>query len=202
MHEFLTVGHSSHSTDRFLELLLLHGVSSIADVRSVPMSRFAPQFNQEAIRASLKEHKVRYAFLGRELGARSDDPTCYEEGKVQYGRLEATDLFRQGIARLESVEEHEVVAIMCTEKDPLCCHRTLLISRVLYERGHDIKHILGDCSLEDQDDAIERLIRETKVPQPSLLEPQFDPRSAALALREAEIAYVRPASASRVVAAG
>jgi uncharacterized protein (DUF488 family) len=202
MRKYFTIGHSNDSIEEFLGRLNSHCVSSVADVRSTPMSRFAPHFNREVLRISLREHGVRYAFLGAELGARSEDPSCYEDGRVQYGRLAATDIFRDGIVRLESANAEEVIAIMCTERDPLCCHRTILVARTLVERGHSVEHILGDGSLESHDVAMQRLILETKVAQASLLEPEDEPLHRALALRELEIAYVRNQPESSTAIAG
>src|SRR3954467_6082258 len=87
-----TIGHSTHTMDRFLELLRAHAVTAVADVRSVPQSRFNPQFSKQAIDRDLLAHGIAYVFLGKELGARSDDRSCYENGRVQYGRLAKTDL--------------------------------------------------------------------------------------------------------------
>src|SRR6266436_9104737 len=95
-----TVGHSTHSLDVFVAMLQRHGVTALADVRSTPFSRFNPQFNKESLEAALKASGIKYVFLGRELGARSDDRTCYERGRVQYARLARTEAFRQGIERV------------------------------------------------------------------------------------------------------
>ncbi len=95
-----TVGHSNHPLDRFIALLREHGVSAVADVRSVPFSRAQPQFNRSELSPSLKANEIGYVFLGRELGARSDDPSCYEDGRVLYRRLARTELFKCGLRRV------------------------------------------------------------------------------------------------------
>src|SRR5579871_5281780 len=92
-----TIGHSTHNLQYFLSLLKLHSITALCDVRSKPYSRTNPQFNKENLKITLHEHGIIYAFLGRELGARSEDPACYHEGKVQYDRLAQTDLFRNGM---------------------------------------------------------------------------------------------------------
>src|SRR5689334_23368665 len=95
-----TIGHSTHSWGDFITLLTTHRVTAIADVRSVPRSRFNPQFNKDILSARLQERDIRYVFLGEELGARSSDPCCYVQGRVSYERLAQTDLFRQGLQRV------------------------------------------------------------------------------------------------------
>src|SRR4051812_29055863 len=92
-----TIGHSVQEAPAFLARLKRHGVTALADVRSAPYSSRNPQFNREELRRSLKGEGIRYVFLGRELGARSTDESCYINGKVQYGLLKQTDVFRAGI---------------------------------------------------------------------------------------------------------
>jgi uncharacterized protein (DUF488 family) len=102
-------------------------------------------------------------FLGKELGARSDDKGCYQNGRVQYNLLAQTDLFRHGIDRVTKGARTHRVALMCAEKEPLDCHRTILVARSLYEHGLAVKHILADGRLEDHADTIERLIATQRV---------------------------------------
>jgi uncharacterized protein (DUF488 family) len=157
-NEIYTVGHSIHTVDKFIELLRAHKVTAIADVRSTPYSRRNPRFNRDDLRAALKEHSIQYAFLGKELGARSDDECCYVNDKVQFALLAKTPLFQSGIERVvEGVRSHKI-ALMCAEKDPLDCHRTILVARTLALAGFSIMHILSDGSAETHDDALGRLI--------------------------------------------
>jgi uncharacterized protein (DUF488 family) len=146
-----TIGHSNGTTERLLGLLAQHGITAIADVRSQPYSRFNPQFNREELAGALKAAGIGYVFLGQELGARSVDPSCYRDGRAQYALMAQTPLFARGIERLQSGMETHRVAILCAEKEPLTCHRTILIARHLHERGVGVLHILEDGSLEDHE---------------------------------------------------
>lgn len=185
-----TVGHSNHTIETFLGLLRQHEVTTIADVRSAPYSRFAPQFSKEPLRDSLRSEGIKYVFLGRELGARSSDPACYEAGRVQYARLARTDEFRAGIDRLIHGSEVETVAILCTEKDPLDCHRTLLVARELVERGLAVDHILADGSVEHYEDSMLRLLDKTGQPPPDFFTTLDERIDNALRDQEERIAYV------------
>ncbi len=156
----LTIGHSNHSLEVFLELLTRHHVTVVADVRSAPYSRFNSQYNREALSETLKTSAIRYVFLGRELGGRSDDPSCYEQGRIRYDQLAATPSFRRGLERVERGMANYRIALMCAEKDPLHCHRTLLVGHHLVERGVDVAHILEDGRLETQASAMDRLLAE------------------------------------------
>ena len=121
-----TIGHSTHPQERFIGLLLKHGITAVCDVRSKPYSRMNPQFNREDLEEALLAQGIAYRFLGKELGARSDDPDCYVGGKVQYDRLAGTELFKQGLKRvIRGLKEDFRIALMCAEKEPLECHRTI-----------------------------------------------------------------------------
>lgn len=185
-----TIGHSTHSFEAFVALLKQHRVTALADVRSAPFSRFNPQFNKDALESGLKAQGIKYVFLGRELGARSDDRSCYENGRVQYARLARTDLFHRGIERvLRGANEHRI-ALMCAEKDPLECHRTLLVARALDEQGVAVDHILADGRLESQGDAMQRLLDVVGLPREDLLQSTQELVAQALAEQEKRVAYV------------
>lgn len=155
-----TIGHSTHSEERFIHLLRQHGITALCDVRSMPYSRANPQFNREDLKKHLRAAGIVYVFLGKELGARSEDPTCYDGGKVQYDRLARTALFREGLDRvLEGMKKYRL-ALMCAEKEPLECHRTVLIARHLAKLGLNVKHIHADGTLETHADALSRLMQQ------------------------------------------
>lgn len=154
----LTIGHSTHSLEAFVNLLKLHNIGAVADIRSTPYSRYSPQFNRESLQTALKRHLIRYVFLGRELGARSDDPSCYKNGRVQYKRLAQTELFCRGIERIELGSKDYRITLMCTEKDPLDCHRAILVAPALCRNGTPVHHILEDGRLEDHESTISRLL--------------------------------------------
>lgn len=188
-----TVGHSTHTESVFLDLLHRHQITMVADVRSQPYSRFNPQFNRENLDLALKRAGIAYVFLGRELGARTKDPSCYVEGKVDYGHLASTELFRNGLARIEELMETQQVALMCAEKDPLTCHRAILVARHLREDGTDIQHILDTGDLESHDATVMRLLGELKMPSHDLFWSDEDLVAEAYRRRGADIAHeLRP----------
>ncbi|MFI1679079.1 DUF488 family protein [Streptomyces sp. NPDC020607] len=187
----MTIGHSNHDLPTLIELLRRNGVSAVADVRSIPASQFAPHFNRKSLEPALRESGMKYVFLGEELGARTDDTTCYVDGRVQYGRLAQTRKFRQGIERLTKGAVTERIAIMCTEGEPLNCHRTVLVSRVLAEGGATIHHIHGDGRVESHDSAMERLMAKFGLSEPELFRSPAERLDEALSRQEERIAYVK-----------
>ena len=148
-----TIGHSNTTIEAFVERLDAHSVDVVVDVRSQPSSAYTPHFNREALRRGLPVH-IRYAFLGDWLGGRPEAVNFYDgAGRVLYGPLSRSDRFLLGIDRIERNRDRHRMALLCAEADPLGCHRFLLISRVLVERGADprqILHILGDGSTRTQ----------------------------------------------------
>ena len=190
--EVLTIGHSTHSIDQFCDLLLAHEVTAIADVRSAPYSRYQPEFNREALHQSLTDRNIAYVFLGRELGARPSDPGLYEDGRVQFRRLADTKVFRTGLDRVLQGAERYRLALMCAEKEPLDCHRTLLVGRELEARGASLFHILADGRLETSAEAMSRLLALLKLPEEDLFRGRDEIVADACLQQAKRIAYVDP----------
>ena len=187
-----TIGHSNHPIDRFVALLQQHGIDAVADVRSTPYSRFNPQYRKERLQAALADAGIRYVFLGEERGARSKDPACYDEsGRVSYVRLAATDLFRRGIERLLTGMQNHRIAIMCAEREPLDCHRTILVARELEKAGVPVTHILKDGTLEPHRHAMERLASSQKLTETDLFRTTDELIEDAYEKQGSQIAYVR-----------
>ena len=189
-NSIFTIGHSTHSAEAFLALLRQHDVEAVADVRSAPFSRFNPQFSRDPLEQLLKANGIRYVFLGKELGARSDDRSCYDHGRVQYSRLAQTALFQSGLERVLQGAAKYRVALMCAEKEPLECHRTLLVAKTLAARGQKVLHIHADGHLETHEAAVERLLTLTGVPDKDMFLSREELLSKALARQEEQIAYV------------
>ena len=155
-----TIGHSTHAQEDFIDLLRLHSVTALCDVRSKPYSGRNPQFNRDELEHSLMRLGIEYRFFGRELGARSDDPTCYYKGKIQYEQLAKTELFQRGLKRvLRGMKQGFRIVLMCAEREPLECHRSILVARHLDSMGLEIQHIHANGRLENHSAAIARLIR-------------------------------------------
>ena len=185
----LTVGHSNHPLETFVSLLKQHGVTTLADVRSAPYSRFNPQFNRKALDAALQAQGIAYLFMGHALGGRPEDRSCYENGRMHYDRLARTPLYREGIDRVVETAEVKRLALMCAEREPLDCHRTLLVGRSLAERGVAVTHILADGTLEPHDDTMDRLLDSAGLPRGDLLHSREELIAEAVSLKEGRIAY-------------
>ncbi len=163
----MSIGHSNVSFETFVDLLKVHGVEVVADVRTAPRSRYVPHFDTKHLREALAEAGVKYVFLGRELGGRPDGNEFYdEEDHVLYGRVAESDFFASGLERLLDGAKRFRVAMLCSEEDPLNCHRHLLIGRVLASRGVTVEHIRGDSSVQTEEALAQSEAGEE--PQPAL----------------------------------
>ncbi len=190
MAELFTIGHSTHPIDEFIGLLKKHGITAVGDVRSDPYSRYNPQFNRENLQPELKRNSIAYVFLGKELGPRSDDPGCYEDGKVSYRRLARTALFQEGLNRVRQGMASYRIALMCSEKDPVSCHRTILVCRHLRSDGIQIRHILEDGSIEENDALIKRLMELLKLPEKDMFTTTEEMMERAYDIQGDKIAFV------------
>ena len=168
-----TIGHSTHSLEYFTNLLVKQAIQAVCDVRSVPYSRHNPQFNREPLKEHLATTGISYVFLGNELGARSSNPRCYLDGKVQYNYLAEEPTFLEGLRRIQKGIESLRVALMCAERDPLMCHRTILVCRELRSEKLEISHILPDGTIETNVAAEKRLMSTMNI-RPDMSNSEID----------------------------
>jgi len=189
VNTLFTIGHSSHSIEKFVTLLRGCGVTALADVRSSPYSRHFPHFSKESLKSALATNGISYVFLGKELGARSDNRACYRNGRVEYELLAKEPSFVRGLDRLESGLQTHSVAIMCAEKDPLECHRAILVGRQMALRHADVVHILGNAVTEPHIALEERMLATLKMSGEDMFRTRQDILDEAYRLHGEKIAY-------------
>ena len=195
-----TIGHSTHTQEYFLGLLKQHNIDYVLDVRSSPFSKFASWFNKDVIEDYLKKNNIVYCPMGKFFGARPTDRTLYcAEGYLDFEKTRASELFKKGLdnVMLGLASGHNI-ALMCTEKDPFDCHRTIMVSRGFELNGVSVQHIHADGNLETQDEINIRLLdnlekkENVDIHQISLFEqPKSDKEwlEDAYRLRNKEIGY-------------
>ena len=200
-YPIFTIGHSNHPAEFVVDLLSRHDIDEVVDVRSSPYSRYASQFNKEALAqmlSNLPNGPISYVYSGAELGGRPPDPSCYyPDGRVNYDRIAETDSFDVALRRLIHNADERRIAVMCSEKEPLTCHRTLLIAQALTDRGVEVQHIQADGRLETHTDTMDRLMDLFKLPHNGDLFRSRDEVIADALVRQAKrVAYVgqKPAS--------
>ena len=190
MHnELFTIGYSPHTLDSFLRLLKKYQITALADVRSSPYSQYKPEFNKESLSVFLKANNIAYVFLGDQCGARVKDLSCYVNGKVDYKLVAESQIFQDGLKRIRKGMEKYRIVLMCAEKDPITCHRTILICRSLFTPNIYIKHILDNGEVEDHKSSEHRLLNLVKLNQQDLFRNEQQRLDDAYARQGEEIAY-------------
>jgi uncharacterized protein (DUF488 family) len=192
-----TIGHSNLEFARFAVLLKQHDIQAVADVRSSPYSQYNPQFNRESLKRALPQQGISYVFLGEELGARRSEPECYVSGRADYSLIAHTPAFKRGLDRIIQGAAKMRVAMMCAEKDPLDCHRCILVSPRLRERGIEVRHILSDGALETHEQAECRLAQLFELPERELFRAANEIVAEAYRLQGQKIAYQEDALTPR-----
>lgn len=156
-----TVGHSTMTVDDFIKLIKIYSIDCIVDVRSTPYSQYASQFNEAEIRYALQQEGIAYIYMGKEFGARRDDATLYDEdGRLNFEKTAASQSFKAGIERImQGIEKGYTIALMCTEKDPMDCHRCILVGREINNLENCcVENVLSDGSLLKQTQVEEKLL--------------------------------------------
>jgi len=150
MRFIYTIGHSNYNRDYFMELLFKFKVNTIVDIRSVPFSKYVPHFNKDNIKSLLNNYGIHHVYMGEELGIIKDNNSLLsKDGYLDFEKVKETELFKNGIIRIrDGFSKGYTIAIMCTEKDPIDCHRSILIGRELHKQKYAIVHILTDGRTE------------------------------------------------------
>jgi uncharacterized protein (DUF488 family) len=189
----LTIGHSTHSWERFERLLLDAGATAVADVRTSPWSRHTPQFNRDVLADKLRGVGVAYVYLGDALGGRPTGAHLYDGGVADYGAMAAEPAFKAGLERVRKGAESHVVALMCAEQEPLDCHRCLLVSRQLKQMGLAVSHILPDGRVEPHEATERRLLICEGLEQDDIFESPQERLARAYHQRARKAAYAEDA---------
>lgn len=164
-----TIGHSNHPAEHFLELLRAHGITAVADVRSKPYTKYAKHFCREQVERLLRGEGLHYVFMGDQVGGKPDDPDLLgPDGTPDYARIGASPGFAAGIERLVKGASTQTIALMCGEENPANCHRHHLITPALAARGVQVRHILGDSSVVEDEELKTLQSRKTGQTQNSL----------------------------------
>lgn len=157
-----TIGYSGFSIDNFIATLKKHNISLIVDVRSSPYSNHFPEYNKDALEICLKTHRIYYRNYANEFGARQTDRKYYcKEGYLDFEVFSKSEPFLNGVKKLRnSMDQNYTFALLCAEKDPICCHRTILVARAFFERGYNVVHLLSNGKTVTQQEINAQLIEK------------------------------------------
>ena len=171
--EIFTIGHSTHTAEHFLELLRVHGITQLADIRTVPKSRRHPQFGRETLDAFLASNGIVYRHIA-ELGGlrkpRSDsvNTAWRHPGFRGYADHMQTEEFERGFNHLLDFARSGRTAVMCAEAVWWQCHRQLL-SDALLAHGVPVRHILNAGEAKPHRMSEFAKVTKTRLTYPGLL---------------------------------
>lgn len=148
----MTIGHSNHPIESFLQLLLSNSVSLIIDVRTIPRSRHNPQFNKELLPATLENDGINYIHAPGLGGLRRTVPdsinTAWNNASFRgYADYMQTEEFQRNLQKIIDLDAREVPALMCAESLPWKCHRWL-VADALAVRNLKVVHIMSNGTLK------------------------------------------------------
>ena len=160
INTLFSIGHSNQKMKKFVELLKKNDITTVLDVRSKPYSKHSQQFNKEKIKSELEKVNIAYKFMGEVFGARQKDKSLYSpEGYLDFEKVKNSPKFLESVAKIiEKISNGENLSLMCSEKEPINCHRTILIAKAFYDKEIDIKHILIDGNIISQSKIEEKLL--------------------------------------------
>jgi uncharacterized protein (DUF488 family) len=201
MTHVLSIGHSTLDYDQFAARLHAAGVTAIADVRTSPFSRSFAHFNRHALKEALACDGISYVFLGKELGGRPDKNEYYTDGIADYEKMATSELFRRGLQRIEEGARSYRIAMMCSERSPLDCHRCLLVGRALAQRGVNVTHILPDDETVTQSEIEEQLLAMAGMGHEDMFASRAERLSNAYRERSRKVAFAEAAPLSETAVA-
>lgn len=170
-HFIYTIGCSNRTSEEFIAVLKKYNIQVIVDVRSVPYSSISPQFNQESLKKTLNNNNITYLSFANEFGARRNENTVYTNNSVDFSKVFQLDIFKNGIDRIiNGLGKGYVILLMCTEYNPIDCHRFSMVSRAFSKIPNiSIIHILNENNWISNEELEEKMLEEFKF-QPELFE--------------------------------
>ena len=162
MGKLYTIGHSQHDINYFISMLKRYNVNYVLDVRSIPYSKYAEQYNRENFEKSIQDEGLKYFFMGKFFGARPNEKELYcDEGYLDFERVRKSNRFIKGFDNVMlGLERGNNIALMCSEKDPIDCHRAIMVARAFDLAGTEVSHIMEDGNLQKQNTLNERLLNK------------------------------------------
>jgi uncharacterized protein (DUF488 family) len=201
LFDLLSIGHSNVPAERFVAMLRGAGVTAIADVRSKPVSRFFPWFSAKALAARLEQNGIGYQSYGGSLGGRPRDAKLYCDGVADYEAMARRPEFQAGLDALMAEAARHRICLMCAEREPLDCHRCLLVARSLDQRGLAVGHILHEGAIESHRITEQRLLALSGEGDDLFLTGQGGRLAAAYRCRARAVAYRAPGAKGANLAA-
>ncbi len=148
-----TIGYGNRTIGDFLHLLRRYGIECLVDTRSLPYSRFRPDFRKKALQEHLESAGFRYLYLGDALGGKRVDPDCLVKGELQLPLLYKKETFQTALRQVEDLAGQGIrLALMCAELRPEKCHRSWMLTPPLQDHGFEVLHVTENGDLKSQEE--------------------------------------------------
>lgn len=160
MTSVFTIGYAAFNIDDFIGVLKDHKISHLIDVRSNPVSEYFNDYNSFNLEPKLKQHNIIYENLALEFGARqANKEFFFKSGFVDFEKFTQSEPFNNGLAKIRNgLKQDTNFVLMCAEKDPINCHRSIMIAHAMQKNGIEVLHILSDGQLQPQSEINKRLL--------------------------------------------
>ena len=154
-----TIGYSGFRIDEFISRIKKYKINVVIDVRSSPYSQYFKEYNKENLDKVLKENRIHYRNYNLEFGARQIEKKYYPNGYLDFELFSKSENFLSGVKKLESsIKQNYTFVLMCAEKDPYTCHRTILVARAFFKLGYKIVHLMPNEKNLTQKDIEKKLL--------------------------------------------
>jgi len=157
-----TIGYAGYNTNDFIDVLKRYSINALIDVRSNPFSSHFPVYNMDILEQTLKRNNIHYRSYANEFGAQQPERCFYTpQGYLDFEIFTASEKYNHGYQRIEDgLMKDYVFALMCSEKDPMDCHRSIMISKTFNDNGYSVHHLLPDNKFMTQLDVEKRLLNK------------------------------------------
>ncbi len=191
LYNLYTIGYSGFDIDNFLLALKKYSIGALVDVRTSPHSAYYTIYDRENIKNILNRENIFYLFLGKELGARPEDGALYTRHIADFKKISNSESFIEACKRIRQGIEMFPICMMCAEKDPINCHRTVLVANAFRNRYPEVSifHIHSDLKIERQDRIDRRIMALYNLEQEHLFKDYETRKIEAYSLREKDIAF-------------
>ena len=157
--EIFTIGYAGFEIDHFIKVIKEYQINSLIDVRSSPFSKYYSEYNKPLLQKTLQERGIIYRNYNREFGARQDDKMYYPNGYLDFSMFTRSMMFIEGMQKIiKAIPLGYRFVLMCSEKDPITCHRSIMIGKAFFNNGVSINHILSDGRIITQSEIETRLV--------------------------------------------
>lgn len=158
--EIFAIGHSNYPYDKLIDMIKKYDINCVVDIRETPYSKYNIQYNKEAFNESLRNSGFVYIYMGKEFGAKRTNKDVYtQEGYADFEKVAKEDIFLNGIERLKKgCQMGYRIVLLGTMQEPIRCHRSILVGKVLNKEGFDVKYIMHEGNLAYQEDIEKSLL--------------------------------------------